>query len=76
MGKLNLELFETLLSNGLLLEAVVERYSDEELKKVLDEYVNEMNNETDEVFKDEFLFYEEKDKVVLRRLGFEVLISE
>jgi hypothetical protein len=35
MGKLNLELFETLLSNGLLLEAVVERYSDEELKKVL-----------------------------------------
>jgi hypothetical protein len=35
-----------------------------------------MEEETDEVFKEEFLFYEEKDKVVLRRLGFEVLISE
>jgi hypothetical protein len=76
MPKLNLDEFQSLMSNGVMLDAIAEKYGDEELKSVLVEYVEEMNNETDEDFKDEYLFYEEEDEEVLRRLGFENLIAE
>jgi hypothetical protein len=76
MSKLNLNEFQNLMSNGVMLDAIVEKYGDEELKVVLVEYEEEMNNEIDEDLKNEYLFYEEEDCEVLQRLGFENLIAE
>lgn len=75
MPKLNLDEFQGLMSNGVMLDAIVEEYGEEELKSVLVEYVAEMEEETDENFKDEYLFYEEEDCEVLQRLGFDNLIA-
>jgi hypothetical protein len=75
MPKLNLDEFQGLMSNGVMLDAIVEEYGEEELKTVLVEYVAEMEEETDEDLKDEYLFYEEEDCEVLQRLGFDNLIA-
>jgi hypothetical protein len=75
MPKLKLDEFQGLMSNGVMLDAIVEEYGEEELKSVLVEYVAEMEEETDEDLKDEYLFYEEEDCEVLQRLGFDNLIA-
>ena len=74
--KMSLDLFRILMSNGVMLDAMLDEYGEDAMKSVLVEYVNEMNNESDEDLKSEFLFYEEEDEVVLRKLGFENLIAE
>lgn len=74
--KMSLDLFRILMSNGVMLDAMLGEYGEDAMKSVLVEYVNEMNNESDEDLKSEFLFYEEEDEVVLRKLGFENLIAE
>lgn len=75
-ANLNLDLFQSLMSNGVMLDAIVERYDEVSIKEVLTEYEDEMNNETDEDLKEEYLFYEDEDCEVLEKLGFENLIAK